>query len=203
MQGSLRAKMGADQDVSQWFPLPLSKVSEDVVMADVIANWITAITTAFALAAAIWAGTTARRLYEIEQQRDVDRAQTEERRQAELVAGWVSWTDQPRVALQLPDGRTSRANLALQNVSAVPVYDVEVRYDEGHRGLGTQWFHILSPTGTSTHYRQIKCEGVGAFLAQPRPAEDRVDIRVAISFTDAQGTRWTRETSGRLSKVTS
>lgn len=170
-------------------------------MADTIANWITAIATALALGAAVWAGFTARKLYAIEQRRDRDRDLAEERRQAELVASWVSWTDQPRVALRLPDGRTSRANLAVQNGSAVPVYDVAVTYSEGGGALGIQRFHVLSPTGSTAHYREIKSTGVAELVAQPRAADDRLDIRVAISFTDARGTRWTREASGQLSKV--
>lgn len=109
--------------------------------------------------------------------------------------------DQPRIALQLPDGRTSPANLAIQNGSAVPVYDVAVTYSEGETPLGIQPFHVLSPTGSTPHYREIKCPGVAEFLPQPRVADARVDIRIAISFTDARGTRWTREASGQFSKA--
>ena len=152
--------------------------------------------------AAVWAGLTARKLYTIERRREDDRDVAEESRQTELVASWVSWTDQPRIAMHLPDGRTSRANLAIQNGSAVPVYDVQVMYIEGREPLGRQRFHVLSPTGSAAHYRQIKCAGVIEVLARPRAADARVDIRVAITFADARGTRWTREASGQLSKVT-
>lgn len=74
-------------------------------MADTIANWISAGATVLAVLAAIWAGITARRVYSIEESREQDRQLSDQQRQAELVASWVSWTDQPRIAIQLPDGR--------------------------------------------------------------------------------------------------
>ena len=164
-------------------------------------DWITAVATALALGAAVWAGLTARKLYNIEQKREAARDLADERQQAELVASWVSWTNQPQAAMTLPDGSPSRANLAMQNASPVPVYDIEVQYTVGEEALGSQRFHVLSPTGPTPHHREIKPAGVGEFLARPRPDDARVDIRVAIAFTDARGTRWARTTHGRLAKV--
>ena len=112
--------------------------------------------------AAVWAGLTARKLYTIERRREDDRDVAEESRQTELVASWVSWTDQPRIAMHLPDGRTSRANLAIQNGSAVPVYDVQVMYIEGREPLGNaavscpfaDWVRrALSPDQVRRRYR--------------------------------------------------
>ncbi|KQU68303.1 hypothetical protein [Phycicoccus sp. Root101] len=88
----------------------------------------------------------------------------------------------------------------MQNASAVPVYDVEVAYSSADAPLGLQKFHILSPTGSVAHYREIKCPGVGQLLAQPRADDARIDIRVTISFTDARGVRWIRDGAGHLSK---
>ena len=169
-------------------------------MADTVANWIMAVTTTLALGAAMWAGHTARRLYAIEQHRDQDRQLAEERKQADLVASWVSWSQQP-VPLSLPSGRTSRATLAVQNGSAVPIYDVCVTYFETEAILGPQHFHMISPTGFAAHYREIKSNGVLLRLDEPRERDVRLDIRVSIAFTDASGTRWTREPSGQLLKV--
>lgn len=169
-------------------------------MADTIANWVMAATTALALLAAVWAGITARKLYKIEQGRDRDREQAEERHQAQLVASWVSWSGL-REALSLPSGRTSLASLAVQNGSAVPIYDVQVCYHEGSVTLGVQPFHIISPTGSQAHYREIKCDGVLQRLDEPRDPNVRLDLRVSIAFTDASGTRWARESSGQLMKV--
>lgn len=164
-------------------------------------DWITAAATVVALGAALWAGFTATKLYNIERKRDADRDDAAERQQADLVAAWVSWTDQPNVAMTLPDDRTSRANLALQNASPVPVYDVEVEYSEGEEALGSQKFHVLSPTGPAPHHREIKSVGVGDLLARPRARDARVDIRVAIAFTDARGARWARTAHGQLAKI--
>lgn len=165
-----------------------------------VPDWITAVATALALGAAVWAGLTARKLYDIERKREASRDLADERQQAELVASWVSWTNQPDVTLTLPDGRASRAHLAMQNASPVPVYDIEVEYSEGEESLGSQRFHALSPTGPTPHHREIKSAAVGEFLARPRSADARVDIRVAISFTDARGTRWARTAAGQLSR---
>lgn len=164
-------------------------------------DWITAAATVLALGGALWAGVTATKLYKIERKREADRDEAAERQQANLVAAWVSWTDQPNVAMSLPDGRTSRANLALQNASPVPVYDVEVEYSEGEEALGSQKFHVLSPTGPKPHHREIKSVGVGDLLARPRPRDARVDMRVAIALTDARGARWERTTHGQLARI--
>lgn len=154
-----------------------------------------------ALAAAIWAAVTAKRLFVIEQSRERDREEAAERNQAELFASWVSWSHQPQVAMHLPDGTSSRATLAVRNGSPVPVYDVVVTYNEGRLALGTQEFNVISPTGSVAHYREIKCAGVGDALMRPRDPDARLDLRVALTFTDAQGKRWTRETSGKLGRV--
>lgn len=167
-------------------------------MADTIANWVIAMATTMALGAAFWAGLAAWKLYGIELDREKARHLAEKQRQAELVATWVSWTDQPKVAMRLPDGRTVRANLAMQNGSAVPVYDVKVTYSADSWELGSQHFPMLSPTGSSAHHRQIKCLGVENLLAKRRDPGARVDIRTTFTFTDAGGNRWTREASGQL-----
>ena len=169
-------------------------------MADTVANWVMAVTTALALFAAVWAGHTARRLHVIEQGRDRDREQAAERKQADLVAVWVSWNGL-RVPLSLPSGATSPASLAVQNGSAVPTYDVQVTYSEAGVALGIQSFHIISPTGSQAHYREIKCDGVLQRLDEPRAPDVRLDLRVSITFTDAGGNRWIRESSGRLLRV--
>ena len=66
-------------------------------MADTIANWISSVATALAVLAAVWAGITAKKVYAIEESRERDRQLSDQQRQAELVASWVSWTDQPRM----------------------------------------------------------------------------------------------------------
>jgi hypothetical protein len=180
----------------------LSHVVDRKIMADTVASWVMAVTTALALVAALWAGHTARKLYAIEQGRDRDREQAEERRQADLVASWVSWSGL-RPPLALPSGRISPASLAVQNGSAVPIYDVQVTYLEADATLGCQSFHVISPTGSQAHYREIKCDAVLQRLDEPRGRDVRLDIRVSIAFTDAGGTRWTRESSGQLQKVDS
>jgi hypothetical protein len=168
-------------------------------VSEAAANWVTALATLFALGAAIWAGVIAKRLYDIERQRETDRAELEERGQADQFASWISWSLQPQVAMDLPEGLTS-PSLALQNGAPVPVYDVVVTYFEGPQMLGEQAFPVISPTGPVAHYRQIKCPGVVDVLLRPRDRDTRLDLRVALIFTDAHGVRWTRDRSGTLQK---
>ena len=168
-------------------------------MSDAIASWVTAAATLFALGAAVWAGVTAKRLYDIERQREVDRAELQERGQADQFASWVSWSVQPQVAMVLPEGLRS-PSLALRNGAPVPVYDVVITYFEDLQTLGEQTFPVISPTGDVAHYRQIKCLGVEEVLLRPRDPETRLDLRVALTFTDALGVRWTRDRSGKLEK---
>jgi hypothetical protein len=171
------------------------------VWADGAPNWLTAIATWGALVAAVFAGVTAKRLYDADRERDLKAAVAERSRQASQVVGWASWTNYSRVALKLPEGGTSRVNLAVRNASGVPVYDVSVDYWCRGEHLGGQTFSVLSPTGEDPHHREIKAAGVGALVAKPRDPDARLDIRVAIEFTDALGVRWRRDPAGRLSEL--
>lgn len=164
-------------------------------------NWVTAAATLGALGAAIWAGKTAKQLYDKEHERDRDRADELRRSQAGQVAAWASWTDVPSAALRLPNGEVNRLNLALRNDSPTPVYDVRISYSCEGEDLGSQLFHLLSPTGGHPHHREIKADGVRGLVAKPREPGERLDIRVAVEFTDANGVRWTRNTLGRLREV--
>ncbi|QCX26954.1 hypothetical protein [Nocardioides jishulii] len=168
------------------------------MMADA-ANWVSALASLLALGAATWAGVTAKRLYEIERGRETDRVEAQERSQADQFASWISWSSQPQVAMPLADGLRS-PSLALQNGAPVPVYDVVIKYFEGPQVLGEQTFSVISPTGSIAHYRQIECPGLGDVLLRPRERGARLDLRVALTFTDAHGIRWTRDRTGRLQK---
>lgn len=117
------------------------------------------------------------------------------------MAAWISWSKQPRAEWRLPDGSAHNASLAVRNASPVPVYNVEVTYFEGEVELGPQHFHVISPTGSTAHYREIKCDGMYATLARPRADDVRLDLRVQIAFTDAEGTRWVRNTTGTMHRV--
>lgn len=168
-------------------------------MADTIANWVTALAAVAALIAAVWAGRAAWQVHDLEAKRELDRCKREEQSQAASIASWVSWANQPAVATRLPGGGTSPAHLAVQNVSAVPVYNVNVTYSFEEENLGEQQIFLLSPTGLTPHHRRIRCEKVVALLAKPRDADERIDIQVSLSFTDAQGATWERGPTGLLS----
>ncbi len=143
-------------------------------MLQVLPAWITAFAAVGALVAATAAGFTAKRLYDIEVARDRDRDAAHERRQADRVAAWVSWTDHPEVALTVADGRKERAHLALRNDSTLPVYDVVVTFRSGEQGLGQQGFATLSPTGDAVQHRENKSNEVKKFVAPHGPKGKRL-----------------------------
>jgi hypothetical protein len=169
--------------------------------SDTAPNWLTAIATVCALGAAYWAGRTAKRLYDKEHERDQRREDETRKEQASKVAAWASWADVPSAALRLLDGGVNRLNLAVRNDSATPVYDVRVSYLCNGQELGEQPFYLISPTGSNPSHREIKVDGVRELIAQRRRPGERLDIRVAIEFTDANGYHWHRDSAGQLTEL--
>lgn len=157
-------------------------------------------TGALALRAAVWAGVTAKRLYDVERRRGRDRMDTELSSQAEQFAAWISWSPAPRLDMDLPPG-TRSPNLALKNANPVPMYEVLVSYFDGDEPAGDQWLHIVPPTGWDVDLREIKAEAVRLIVARYKPDEPRLDLRVGLHFSDARGTGGTATAveSSRLS----
>ena len=169
-------------------------------MSETIANWVTAAAAVAAAGLAYWAGHTAKNLYDVEAGRDRSQELARQQEQARLVAAWVSWTDVPRKALRVSGHSPLRAHLALRNASAVPVYDVTVEFSADGRSLGQQAIGVQSPTGEEPHHRRIEPETVGAYAVEELKRRERLDIRAAITFTDASGIRWHRAGDGALTR---
>ena len=83
-------------------------------------EWLTAVTSVFALGAAFWAALTARGVYRIEQARDDKAREQAERAQATRVFGWVA------VAVDPASGEVVGRGMVIVNLSDAPVYSVEI-----------------------------------------------------------------------------
>ncbi|WP_234583452.1 hypothetical protein [Micromonospora sp. MH99] len=183
----------------------------DLDLGDVPA-WGSFVTTLGAFVAAIWAGRTARRLYERESARDQraeedrrERSEEQRRAQAVQVCGWFGTTPITGVM-----GGSWCA--WMQNASRVPVHDVKVEFyfrkfgtEEEPDLRDTKLMSVLPP---ATEPRVVIPDGdltreTGELDAYGDPVvlETTKDFAVAIEFTDAAGYRWRRNIRGQLTEL--
>lgn len=163
-------------------------------------DWITALTALGALIAAVWAGLTSKRLYEIEAKRDVVSDERRARQQAAGIAAWCVFCPE-----------SERRGLLLHNSSDAPVFDVEV--------LST---YAPSQKASPVMQRPLVLTLLppGDYVADEHPTfgwtfpDERVAVPgtvrpvtknsgwmvTAVRFTDAHGIRWERK-GGLLSRL--
>lgn len=170
--------------------------------------WGSFVTTLGALFAAIWAGRTARRLYERESERDRraeedrrERAEDQRRAQAVQVCAWLG-------RMQY----TGRWCARVQNDSRTPIHNAKVEFY--FRRFGTEDEYILRGVA-SVNIIPPTNEPVDVFpgngIAKVADEKDEygklhsedkfADFSVAIEFTDAAGYRWRRDVRGRLTEL--
>lgn len=165
-----------------------------------VPSWLSALATAAALVAAVKAWRAAAAVVMIERQRDADRADTEQRQQADRVATW------PSLVLSDPSDPRSppRWGVAVRNASGLPIYQVHIEHEPitRHAGALAVIFEVVPP-GTfllseRRLYRLSRADRllrVGVDEALP----DR-GYQVALTFTDAAGRTWHRDVRGALSR---
>jgi arabinogalactan oligomer / maltooligosaccharide transport system substrate-binding protein len=160
----------------------------------VVASWVSAVATVFALFFAFLAAIGARRAYRIEIARDrvneAERKRQHEfirRAQAALVSAW--W------------GRRSDATgdwgAFVRNASETPIYQANLAVVNVHDADVNERVQLplLPPSHHPTFY-PIELRG-GRELT-PTSA---VDYRVELTFTDSTGNRWMRDQHGQLFEV--
>ncbi|TCJ23033.1 hypothetical protein [Nocardioides jejuensis] len=150
--------------------------------AAAIATWVGAMATTGALIAAIYAGHQAAKIVQVERERD-DRIEDKERRaQAEQIAGWVS----------------NKNHLNMVNLSNLPVYEVQVRYELGELDA-TEEYGALVPSTREGGSRQVRSfDMILRNVLQTLPPTERPRPRVTVWFTDTAGIRWERDGHGTL-----
>lgn len=156
-----------------------------------------------ALVAAVWAGHTSKRLYEIETTRDRSTEEREEREQASGIAAWCIY------AKDLEEGL--RHGIFIHNSSGSPVYDVSVRSiyakkkTDDAREQPPMNLAVLPPGDyvVTAHamYNWTFPEERHTVEHSVRPVTNSEKwMVVSLQFTDAYGIRWTRENS-RLTRT--
>lgn len=173
------------------------------------ADWLAAIATLAAFAAASIAGWFAHRALRVEQARDRARDDLQTRSQAELVAAWVQmvWFKAGGATTTPTKFVPSEYQLFLRNASELPVLVVtavisaRVHRPGGqavHR-LGTMTLEILAPSGQAERRDlgqgvQEKIEALNQALGE----DERLSVTAGIAFTDTGGRHWIREDDGVL-----
>ena len=169
-------------------------------------EWLSVIVAAAALAAAIWAAITSKRLYEVERNRDRVEADRRAKQQAGEIAAWC-------VTYDTPAGESSPKGLLIHNSSNAPVFDVTVQstYSKSKRGTpeaqSSLSMSVLTPGDYATiedstypwkfpETQQRVEEKVGSRL---RPVTNNKGWMVtSIEFTDSFGSTWERNERGKL-----
>lgn len=175
----------------------LADMSDAEFWGTAFPSWIAALATVAAVVAAVWAGKTAKRLYDQEVDRDQRVIDNAERAQADRVAAWMAHSNDPLVpgTEGTGFGMVKRGWVCrLRNASDVPVYNVDVRIEApGGQERGRIERSTLPPT--STHFDADLPDMSHAISG----TENNYRLLLArISFTDAAGRRWTRSGTGIL-----
>lgn len=164
-------------------------------------GWTTLAISLLALVAAGWSAFESWRLGRVERQRDQRQEDRERQEQARQVAAWMCVVAEREHNLAATVRR--RWFLAIENSSQVPVYD-------GHATITSKYpvpalEAAMFPPGR-TYFELGKNEwGYGVqsdeLAIVPRPLTNAERFRVtSLAFTDAAGTRWTRDEQGRLAE---
>ncbi len=163
-----------------------------------VTDWITAVTAVLALLAAVWAGTTARRLHGIESDRDRRTREAAVREQARNINAWCVVTD--------PAGRR-RDGLLVSNTSDSPVYAVEVRSQDRNERVQFPLTLTLLPPGDfvvveDATYHWTFPESVESMGVAIRPVTKHEYWRVTeVTFADSSGVTWRRDRDGQLTQL--
>lgn len=169
-----------------------------------VPTWLLVLATFSGVAAAIFAGIYAKRIYDLERKRDRSSENIEERRQASLIS---AWTEIQRVTV----GGTSTLGVVAvaKNGSDQPIYDVEITWYRNGNVIDMNSTGLIPP-GTPTPYMWKMDSNLFQNVLDPSVSknpsiEDILALikilRIGIAFTDAENRRWNRALDGRLFRI--
>jgi len=175
-------------------PVMIGKVL-DVELGD-LSSWVTALVTAAALGAAIYAGRHAAKLLRIETERDREREDNERRGQASLVAAWRGVVP---LFPNVPANNDGTYGPVVRNGSELPIYQVQVEILPIGQTTGTHVFifEVLPPGQWFVHTRDGGIYTTRPVTLDPELKKDP-EYQVAVSFRDAAGATWRRDQYGIL-----
>ncbi|HEY0888694.1 MAG TPA: hypothetical protein VGE38_03665 [Nocardioides sp.] len=171
------------------------------------AEWVSALATVAALAAAVYAGQAAWRQLRIQQRALFEQAHDKETGQARLVAGWVSTI---HVARNLSTNQIIGMfglDVALRNASELPVYElsgwVQDRETGGSVARAPFSIQVLEPAATPAKETILMRTGLLDLTALGDPEEHKLPsaFEVEFDFRDSAGKWWHRSGAGGLSAV--
>ena len=169
-------------------------------------EWLSVLVAAAALGAAIWAGLTSKRLFDVERERDRIENDRRAKQQASEIAAWC-------VTYDTPVNQPSPKGLLIHNSSNAPVFDVKVlsTYSKTKRENPETQKPLTMSVLTPGDYATIEDdkypwkfpetqsrveEKVGSKL---RPVTNNPGWMVTgIAFVDSYGTSWLRDERGQL-----
>lgn len=160
------------------------------------AEWMNALAAFGALAAAVWAALTTRRLYRIESERDQIAEIARRREQASRVSAWA--------AVRWDETGSRRDGIVIQNESTSPVFDVKIESEHHSEESYPLTLTVLPPgtyfaAKTSTKYHWEFPDAVSQLEGVIRPIMKKPQWKViSLAFADASGDEWARTERGIL-----
>ncbi|WP_154793049.1 hypothetical protein [Occultella kanbiaonis] len=164
-------------------------------------EWVTAVAAIGALAAAIWAGITARDLYRVETDRDQRSEDDRRRAQATQVAAWIV------IELEADADTPRGVGVVVHNSSDSVIYDVEIETSAKNGRTPKPIRMELLPPG-DYYLREKHAHPRGWAFARSteevldatlRPVTTSRDLRVqSLTFRDSADLRWRRTRNGEL-----
>lgn len=164
--------------------------------------WALVIVTIFGVIAAGYAGYYAKRIFDIETDRDAARIEQEDRAQAVLVSAWAVITMD--TSMGMPKyGLGAHAT----NGSGQPIYDVKIKWLVSGKTILLEDTGLVPP-GSPYAWNLPD----GKFSEIPVQESHRIrtkewclsvvkNSRILISFTDAENRNWTRQDDGHLEQI--
>lgn len=176
------------------------------------ADWIAAVSTLAAFAAAVVAAnfaadasSAAREALQVEQDRDDHRDELELRTQAELVAAWADYVPVQQIGGTLHLIHQAGHRVLVRNASALPITQVMLTFtfhgawmtSDGfeirEEAMGVQIQSLIPPDKHDIPFTDQVLTRFNELRGAISPEHlEQVQVRVGIEFTDAGSRRWSR-----------
>jgi hypothetical protein len=181
-----------------------------------IPTWVSAICTIALVASAIWAGRkardaaeTAKKIYDIEKNRDITSQESATKLQASQIAAWTVPSPKEMISGTRPVVIGPGVDAVISNPTSQAIYDVDIAWWHGSGAIQTNSIDLVPPMKehqwslTEGAFEEIKnyYENVNYISSENDVQYSEWiarKLRIYFSFTDSQGLRWRRDHKGKL-----